>query len=339
MAQVELDVVPETHRQLAASTLTDTFGPGGATSIDVVTGGASGALTYRVGSRHGDHLLRIETIRGPLRNPHQYDCMQRAADAGVAPPLRHVDADAGVVVMPFIEQRPVLEFDGGLHALAVAVADLLARLHDTAPFPEHGDHLDNIERMLGYLVSAGRVAPALLDAHREGFARIRAAYPWDPATFVSAHNDPNQLNVLYDGSRLWLVDWETARRNDPMVDVATVIGWLGTTPERRAAILRAWLGREPDALTDAKATLMGLLTALHAGAILLMIVFDPTNPVHTDLTPLTAEDFGARVASGELVAGTPAATIAYAKIALGSFLDGLRRPDVETALQIAAAAG
>ena len=29
-------------------------------------------------------------------------------------------------------------------------------------------------------------------------------------------------NILFDGERLWLIDWESAYRNDPLVDVAIV---------------------------------------------------------------------------------------------------------------------
>ena len=70
--------------------------------------------------------------------------------------------------------------------------------------------------------SSGLFAPGLLDRHQKGFERIREAYPWDAAALVSSHNDPNPANILFDGERLWLIDWETAYRNDPLVDVATL---------------------------------------------------------------------------------------------------------------------
>jgi hypothetical protein len=63
------------------------------TALQPVGGGASGALIYRVDTDHRSYLLRMETRRGALRNPHQYTCMQTAAEAGVAPPLVHADAD------------------------------------------------------------------------------------------------------------------------------------------------------------------------------------------------------------------------------------------------------
>ena len=81
---------------------------------------------------------------------------------------------------------------------------------------------------------ACRAPRACSIATPRGFERVRAAYPWQPDTFVSGHNDPNQFNVLYDGDRLWLIDWETAYRNDPYVDLATLCSALAPTPAPRS---------------------------------------------------------------------------------------------------------
>ena len=327
-----LDDVPEGHREKVASALSAAFGSGEVTSVVATPGGASGALTFRVVTRGGDFLLRVETLGGSMRNPHQYECMRIAAEAGIAPPIRHLDETAGVLVLPFLDVRPLAEFPGGPAALAVEGGSLLARLHGTATFPAHGDHLDNLAGLLGHLARSGRVGPGLLERHAEGFARVRAAYPWDPTSFVSAHNDPNQFNVLSDGGRLWLIDWETASRNDPFIDLATMGTYLAPTPDLLDRLLTTGLGRRPDETDHARYTLMALLVNLFAGTILLLIVDDPSSPTHTDLRAMTPEAFGAAIASGDLVAGQPATTLAFAKLALQGFLDGLETPDAQRAL-------
>jgi aminoglycoside phosphotransferase (APT) family kinase protein len=338
VATADLSHVPEQHHDEVRSALIGAFGPSGASALHTVRGGASGALTFRVESVAGDHLLRVETISGPVRNPHQYACMQIAADAGVAPAVRYLDADAGIVVMPFITHRPLSDYAGGPGELIRAMADLLHHLHETPGFPEHGDYLDNLARMLAYLDRSGRVAPGLLDDHVAAFERVRSAYPWAPDRWVSAHNDPNQFNVLYDGDRLWLIDWETAYRNDPIVDVATVASHVAPTSGLREVLLARWLGRQPDAATRARAILMGWLVQLYAGCILLTVVVDPANETHADLSAMTPEAFGAGIESGELRAGTPRTTHAYAKLALAAFVDAARTPEFDAAL-VAVASG
>ena len=327
--------VPAPHRGLVEAALRAAFGTRGVDSVRAVPGGASGALALRVESTAGPHLLRVEGPRSPLRNPHQYDCASAAAEAGIAPPLRFLDADQGIMVMPFIDQRPVSGFPGGPPAVAQAAGELLARLHDLALFPAHGDYLDNLARMLGFLRGSGRVATGLLDRHAEGLERIRAAYPWSPDAFVSCHNDPNQFNLLFDGDRLWLIDWETASRSDPMIDIATVASHVAPTPELVALLLRSSLGREPDDGTRARLVLATLLINLFTGAILLLIAGDPAAPPHADLDAPTPAEFERAVERGELVAGTPATTTTFAKVVLRAFADGIGSPDFDTQLLLA----
>jgi aminoglycoside phosphotransferase (APT) family kinase protein len=331
---LDLDEVPESHREKVEGALAAAFGADGARAVRAVGGGASGALTFRVATGAGDFLLRLETLTGPMRNPYQYECLRIAAEAGIAPPVQFLNEEAGVLVMPFLDVRPLESFPGGPEALAAEGGSLLARLHETTPFPSHGDHLENLARLLAALPAVGRVAAGLLDEHAAGFARIRAAYPWDPSSFVSAHNDPNQFNLLYDGERLWLIDWETASRNDPFLDLATMGTYAAPTDELRSVLLRAGLGREVNEVDVAHYTLMSLLVRLFAGSILLMIVPDAAGGPHTDLTATTPEAFGEAIASGELVAGQPATTLAFAKLSLQGFLDGLATPDVQRALAV-----
>ena len=151
---------------------------------------------------------------------------------------------------------------------------------------------------------SGRVAPGLLDAHRAGLEAIRAAYPWQPATFVSCHNDPNQQNLLFDGHRLWLVDWETASRSDPFIDVAIMAAHLAPTTELRELLLSSSLGRPPDALDQARLALMARVTQLYVGCALLVIAVDPATPTHTDLGSMGLDELRAAFARGELVGGT-----------------------------------
>ena len=113
MGAGSLESVPAERRETVRATLAAAFGSSAVDALQPIGGGASGALTYRVEVAGRSYLLRIETRRSPLRNPHQYDCMRIAAEAGIAPALRYVDADAGVAVMDLVPQRPLAEYPGG----------------------------------------------------------------------------------------------------------------------------------------------------------------------------------------------------------------------------------
>ena len=112
MAALDLSIVPEEHRDLVLAVIDSAFGTT-AREMSLVTGGWFGALTYRVDATDGPYLVRVEVLPGAMRNPYQYECMRIVADAGIAPPVRHLDAEAGVVVMGFVTQRPLSEHPAG----------------------------------------------------------------------------------------------------------------------------------------------------------------------------------------------------------------------------------
>ena len=50
---------------------------------------------------------------------------------------------------------------------------------------------------------------------------------------VSSHVDLKPDNMLFDGERVWLVDWQAGFANDryfPIMDVTRKIDWYGSGP-------------------------------------------------------------------------------------------------------------
>lgn len=329
-----LEPIPVDRRDAVNAALAGAFGPSlPPTRLDRVSGGASGALIYRTEVDGAAYLLRLEGPRTPFRNPHQYVCMESAARAGIAPPIRYVNADAGVVVMEYVETRPLSEHPGGELGVVRELGALLARVQQTDPFPQLRDHPIVLERLLGML-RATVFAPGLLEAHAEGFARIREAYPWDTPSRVSSHNDPNPRNILFDGERVWLVDWETAYRNDPWVDVAIVAENFAPTPELEDALVQAWLGVGPDAEVRARLRLMRVLTRLYYAGLLLMIgTAGRTGGPITDLSAPSEKEFRTALASGTIAPSGVDTLIMVGKMQLARFLEGVADPAVTAALR------
>ena len=339
MCEPLFETVPEERRETARAALAAAFGSTAVDALQPVAGGVSGALTYRVETGGRSHLLRIETRRSPLRNPHQYTCMRTASDAGIAPELRYVDADAGVAVMDFLQQRPLGEFAGGPRELARALGSLAARLQRTPAFPQLWDFPQVVDRILGFVRNSRMFAAGLLDAHTEALERIRSAYRWDASALVSSHNDPNPRNIIFDGERLWLVDWETAYRNDPLTDVAILVENLAPTPELERVLVEAWLGREPDRTLCARLMLMRLLTRVYyAGLLLSLAARQPRAVPETDLAAPSPDEFRAAVERGERGERAPASPetiFTLGKMSLAGFLSGVSAPGFEEALAIA----
>lgn len=330
-----IDQVPQDRRHKARTALAAAFGSAAVTALQPITSGAS-ALSYRIEVAGRSCLLRLESSRrDEVRDPQRaYACMRAAVEAGIAPALHHADPAAGVAIMDFVPQRPLSDHPDGAKGVARDLGTLLARLQATPAFPPVFDYPTVIGVLFDQLLGSGLFAPGLLDPHHAGFERIREACRWDAGALVSSHNDLNPGNILFDGERLWLVDWETAYRNDPLVDVATLTIFFATVPELEAVLLRSWLGREPDHALRARLILMRQLARLFYGCAASLNAAHalPAVMPETDLAALTPAQFGDAVAQGRLVVGAPEAQRMVGKMALAGFLAALATPAFEQAL-------
>jgi len=332
-----IDLISEDRRQRARSALAAAFGRSPVTSLEPISMGAS-ALSFRIEVGGRPYVLRLESSRrDEVRDPHRhYVCVRAAAEAGIAPAVHYADPAAGVAIMDFVPHRPMSEYLRAAPDLARDLGSLVARLQAVPAFPPVLDYPTVVGRLLGHLLASGRYAPGLLEPHREGFERIREAYRWDSDTLVSSHNDLNPANILFDGERLWFIDWETAYRNDPLVDVATLTIFIAVSPELETVLLQSWLGREPDRVQRARLLLMRSLVRLFYGCAANLNAAHALGTVlpETDLNAPTRAEFAATVERGRLDVGSPQGQRLVGKMALASFLAGVRGPEFEEALVV-----
>lgn len=319
--------IPATQREVACAALIAALGSTTIDSIKPVLGGVSGAFVFRVDAGGRRYVLRMEGTASPLRNPHQYLSMRIAAEAGIAPRIHYIDERARVVVMDFIEDHPLETFPGGARGLAQALGEMLRQLQALPSFPRFVDYPDTVARLWAYVSRTNLFADGMLDAHSERLAQIRSAYVWDSEKSVPCHNDVLPRNLLFDGYRLWLIDWESAYRNDPLVDVGTALDNFAPTPELEEVLLQAWLGRAPDQSLRERLALIRSLTRLYYSGVLLSASAAAPRPApDADLSSLTPAEFEQAVRDGRLKPETPETSHALGKMFLASFLSGVVPP-------------
>jgi aminoglycoside phosphotransferase (APT) family kinase protein len=315
------------QRETAHAALAGAFGRAPIDAIMPMTGGASTASTFRVDTGGRRYLLRMEGEPSPLRNPHQYVSMRIAAEAEIAPQIRYLDEAARIVVIDFIAQRPLHTYPGGPEALAQALGALLARVQATPMFPHFVDYPDIVARLFAHVRRTGLFAAGVLDSHVVRLERLREAYNAGLTSLVSAHNDSIPSNILFDGERLWMIDWESAYRNDPLVDVAIVLDSLVRSGELEDVLLRAWLGRTPDDALRARLEEVRALTRLYyAGVVLSASAAASWIADDTDLSAPTIAEFQQAIHAGRLKPGTPQTKHIMGKMFLASFLSGGETP-------------
>lgn len=239
--------------------------------MEPVGGGLSGAGVWRLEVAASSYLLKIERPADGFRDPvRQYACLRIAADAGVAPPLLYADAESGVSISAFLPVRPLSEHPGGRQGMIAEVAELTRRLHGAAAFPSLIGFFDGVAQLVSGLQALGVAGPADIAEPLARLAEVEQAWAAAPAEpLVCSHNDLNPRNVLFDGERVWLIDWEAAFLNDRWVDVAVLANYFAADEAEITLLLERYLGRTPDALARARLDLMRQVCRLYYGAMMI----------------------------------------------------------------------
>jgi hypothetical protein len=327
MSHDSLNALSSTQRETVRSALVAAFGSDSVGAVTPVAGGITTASTFRLESRGRPYLLRVEGEPSPLRNPHQYVSMRIATEAGIAPEIHYIDEAARIVVIDFIEQQPLKTYPGGPRALAQALGELFSRVQATPVFPYYVNYADIVARLFAHVRRTGLFAAGLLDAHVERLEVIREAYDAGSTRLVSSHNDPTPGNILFDGERLWLIDWETACRNDPLVDAAIVLDHFARSQELEDVLLKTWFGRAPDEAIRARLALIRALTRLYyAGVMLSASAAASWVTDDADLSAPTPQQFWLAIDEGRLKRGATETMHILGKMFLASFFTGVAPP-------------
>jgi hypothetical protein len=213
------------------------------------------------------------------------------------------------------------------------LGELLARVQATPRFPRFVEYPDIVARLWAHVCRTGLFAPGALDTHTEHLARIRKTCVRNPENSVSSHNDPLPRNILFDGKRLWLIDWESAYRNDALVDAAIMLDNFAASPELEDVLLRAWLGHAPDeTIYERLAPIRALTRLYYAGVLLSASAAAAWTTPDADLSAPTLDEFQQAIRDGRLAPGTPQAKHVLGKMFLASFLTGVSPPGFDAAV-------
>jgi len=321
------EAFPMAHRDKARAALVTTFGAAPIGEVVMLTGGVTTASVCRVEVDGRNYTLRIEGEPSPLRNPFQYQSMRLAAEAAIAPKIHHVDEVARVAVIDYIKPLPLQRYPGGSLALVRALGKLISRMQATPVFPAFVHYPDIVGRLFAHVRRTGLFAAGVLDRHVARLEQLSEAYAQGAVELVSSHNDPVPNNILFDGTRLWLIDWESAYRNDRLVDIAILLDGIARSPELEDALLTAWLGRMPD--TDLRArleTVRALTRLYYAGVFLSASAAASWTKASTDLSAASVVEFQQSIRDGQLKAGAPETNHILGKMFLASFMSGDATP-------------
>lgn len=308
------------------------FGARAPDSVKLLSGGLSGAQIFKIRVGGIAYLLRLEVERDGFRDPARaYECMRIAAAGLLAPRVRYANAEDGVAIMDFVDERPLsLEYRGSHDDLVVEVAQTVRALHGGTPFPPLVDYLDGIDALIAQFQARGLVAPEAMGELLALHGRLRAGYRTAPGDLVASHNDLNPRNILYDGARLWLVDWESAFLADRYVDLACLANLFAQAPADEELLLATYFGRVDEEMR-ARLYLMRQVNHLFYGLVMASGVGASVSRAEALDGPSLAQIHDA-LTYGDFDLASDEGRMAYVKARLAAALEGLRAPRFGEAL-------
>ena len=331
-------MIPQEKSAAVTRGLREAFGVTAFEDIRRLTRGNATNLVFRIVVRGSPFLLKIiMRTDDPTRH---FTCMKAAAEAGLAPHVWYTSVEDRVAITDFVEETPFPVTDA-----LVRIPAALRTLHALPTFPGVPDHINTSCMFLinkgpavdGFIQKfhAANILPEgkteeLLALH----AQLAAVYPRHDPDMVSSHNDlfkPD--NVLFDGHRLWLVDWEAAFLNDRYADLAVVANLVVTNEAEERVYLQEYFGQPPDQYQLARFILMQQVAHIFY-AMAFLFLGSGGKPVNLGEKAPEFQEFHRRIWAHDVNLADNDTKIAYGRVHWNRLLENMRQTRFDEALRI-----
>jgi aminoglycoside phosphotransferase len=331
-------MIPREKNAAVTQGLREAFGVTECEDIRQLTGEHGANPVFRIVVRNSAYLLRINMRAGDLAR--HYTCMKAAAEAGLAPQVWYTSVEDRVSITDFLETLPFPQTDA-----LVRIPAALRALHALPPFAKAPDHI-NTSCM--FLINKGPALDGFLQKFQaanivpqgeseEFFARygqVAAVYPHHDSDMVSSHNDlfkPD--NILFDGHRVWLVDWEAAFLNDRYADLAVAANLVVTNEGEEQVYLQEYFGGQPDEYQLARFFLMQQVAHMFY-ALAFLFLGSSGRPIDWSETVPSFGDFRRRFWAREVELSDNQTKILYGRVHWEQLLQNARQARFNEALRI-----
>jgi thiamine kinase len=193
---------------------------------------------YRVRVNGQECVLRLDSGHGDifgLNRSCETKILESAADAGIAPAVIYSNPDAGILMTEYLHGRVWREADLESEQNLEALAGLLRQVHELPACRSPIDLSGIAQQYEQFLGARGGLHAFAMKCIR--IIRDTSA----PEQLTCCHNDIVATNVI-DSGGLRLIDWEYACDNDPLFDLASLIGFHDLGEQKQQALLSAYAG-------------------------------------------------------------------------------------------------
>lgn len=241
---------------------------GGLTNVNVMVTDSQSKYVVRLGADIPEH--------GVMRW-NELALSRAASNAGFSPKVFH--HEPGVLVLEFIEAKTYTEADVQDPATLPRVIDFIRQVHlglskhltqpALAFWPYHVNRT-YVARLKADESAYKTELPEML-LHN---SRLEAAT--GKIDMVITHNDLLAANILDDGKRLWLIDWEYGGFNSPLFDLAGLASNNDLSVQQERAMINQYFDSDDNSLWRS-------YNALKCSSLMRETLWSMTSEIHSTL--------------------------------------------------------
>jgi thiamine kinase-like enzyme len=241
---------------------------GGLTNINVLVSDVGNKYVVRLGEDIPEH--------GVMRW-NELAVSNAASSAGFSPNVIH--NEPGVLVLDFIDGKTFSEDDVRDPDNLPHIVNLIKQVHSELsnhvtqpvlafwPFQVNRNY---IKRLISDNSSHQKTLPSLLKHN----TKLESAT--GRVEMVIGHNDLLAANILDDGKKLWLIDWEYAGFNSPLFDLAGLASNNSLSEDQERAMLTQYFNEGADVQWRS-------YLAMKCSSLLRETLWSMTSEIHSDL--------------------------------------------------------
>ncbi|MFT3823802.1 MAG: phosphotransferase [Chitinophagaceae bacterium] len=317
------DLIPASRIADVEAALKSTFNSQPLTDIALLAGGLSGSAVYKIIVQDRAYVLKLEQ---PAATGSPDTALALAAKAGIAPTLYFQDISTGISISSFIDNRS-LRTVFAPEKLTSELAIIISKIHAIPCNKEGADLETTIDNLISDFRQSRILYGPVFDECFVQYEKIKSWYPWRDGEKVFSHNDLNPNNILCDGEKLWIVDWDTAYLNDRYVDLSGIANFFVHTPELEKEFLQAYFGRAASEQETARFYIMRQASRIIYAMLMFRLAAQaqPAGYSHSqEMEGMDMKTFGALMGAGKLSLATYEGQLMYGKALLNEAVYQMR---------------
>jgi len=175
---------------------------------------------------------------------NELNCSIEAGKTGVAPEVVYHLKPENVSVIRFINAKTLCtkEIASNNHIIK-QIVNSIKTIHDRATFKKKFDPFETVRKYINNYVKKYKAPlPGDIDWMLSICSDIEKSMQRNKPSETACHNDYLSENFMYDGEKIWIIDWEYGGQGDPYFDLGDFAVEHPFTREQEELIIKEYCG-------------------------------------------------------------------------------------------------